>query len=82
MITIIINWYKTKKAEMAVKAAFYGAIATIVNNQQEIMEFIKNVYIALKDTPIDDLKDELIGKVSELAHEQAIKEHESEKETE
>ena len=71
-----------KRNEVKVKAMFYGTIASIMDNQEEItnaLELVKKLYIELKDVPIDELRREFISKIAELAHEQAVKEREAEK---
>ncbi len=65
---MLINWYKAKKAEIKVKAVFYGAIAGIIDNRSPIITMIQTLFTELKDVPAEELRSELIGKIAELAH--------------
>lgn len=58
-----------KHAEWKIKAMFYGTIATLIDNQKEIVELLQKMYIALKDVPADDLQKEFISKLAEIIHE-------------
>lgn len=62
---------KMKKNEWKVKAMFYGTIAQIMDNQNEIMDvlnLVKKLYEELKDVPAEDLQKEFIGKLAEIIH--------------
>ncbi len=65
---MIRNYIKAKKAELRVKAMFYGMVAEFIDNQSEIVSLIKNLTNALKDVPPDELRSELIGKMAEIIH--------------
>ena len=82
IMNIVKYWImkrKMKRDEVMVKAMLYGTIASIMNEQKDIIEFVQNMYMALKDVPMEDLRKELISNIAELAHEQAVKEREAEK---
>ena len=66
---LLINWYRAKKAEFKVKAMFYGTIAGIIDNRKPIIEMAQTLFTEIKDVPAEQLKDELIGKIAELVHE-------------
>lgn len=60
-----------KRNEWKVKAMFYGTIAQIMDNQDEIKDMInlvKKLYEELKDIPTEDLQKEFIGKLAEIIH--------------
>ncbi len=65
----MINFIRMKRAEWKIKAMFYGTIATLIDNQKEIVELLQKMYIALKDVPTDDLQKEFISKLAEIIHE-------------
>lgn len=65
---MIRNYIRTKKAEWKIKATVYGAIATFINNQKELMSMIQKLYIALKDVPAEELQEEFISKLAEVIH--------------
>lgn len=76
---IIKEYFKMKINEFKVKCAFYGLVAEFMDNQSGIIEMIQSLYESLKDTPKEDLQKEFVKHISELAHEQAVKEREAEK---
>lgn len=84
-MNIIKYWImkrKMKRDEVMVKAMFYGTVASIMENQNEIKEAIelaKKLMNELKSVPQEDLRKEFISKIAELAHEQVVKEREAEK---
>ena len=62
---------KMKKNEWKVKAMFYGTIAQIMDNQDEIKDMInlvKKLYEELKDVPTEDLQKEFVSKLAEIIH--------------
>ena len=67
----MITYFKMKRNEWKVKAMFYGTIAQIMDNQNEIKDMIdlaKKLYEELKDVPAEDLQKEFIGKLAEIIH--------------
>lgn len=74
----MIRYFMMKRNEWKVKAMFYGTIASVMDEQKDIIGFVQRLYIALKDVPMEDLRKELISNIAELAHEQAVKEREVE----
>ena len=67
----MITLFRMKKNEWKVKAMFYGTIAQIMDNQDEIKEMInlvKKLYEELKDVSAEDLQKEFIGKLAEIIH--------------
>lgn len=75
MITLI----KMKYKEWKLKLAFYSVVESVLNEQEDIIKTITNVYSSVKDTPAQELQDKLIAAIAELAHGQAVKEREAEK---
>lgn len=73
MIKYWIMKRKMKRDEVMVKAMFYGTIASLMENQSEIKEYLglaKKLFIELKDVPTDELRKEFIGKLAEIIHEE------------
>ncbi|MBD5463227.1 MAG: hypothetical protein HDR24_09265 [Lachnospiraceae bacterium] len=64
----MINFIRMKRNEWKVKAMFYAAIATLFDNQKEILEMLQKVYVSLKDVPAEELQKELIDKLAEIIH--------------
>lgn len=67
----MITYIKYKRNEWKVKAMFYGTIAQIMDNQDEIKDMInlvKKLYEELKDIPTEDLQKEFVSKLAEIIH--------------
>lgn len=75
---MIYKWFKVKKMKLELKHKFYTIITAVLSEQDEIMEFFKNVYLVTKDVPLNELQDKLISAIAEYAHEEAVKESQSE----
>ena len=83
MIRYWIMKRKMKRDEVMVKAMFYGTIASIIENQNEIkgyFDMLKKLLNELKDVPVDELRKEFIGKLAEIIHEEAQKQRENSEE--
>lgn len=66
----MINYIRMKINEWKVKAAFYGIIASVIDNQKELFELLPKMYVALKDVPVDELQNEFISKLAGIIHEE------------
>ena len=67
----MLKYITYKKNELKVKAMFYGTIAQIMDNQDEIkdiLDLIKRLYEELKDVPAEDLQKEFVSKLAEIIH--------------
>ena len=67
----MIEYITYKKNEWKVKAMFYGTIAQIMDNQDEIkdmLDLVKRLYEELKDVPTEDLQKEFISALAEIIH--------------
>ena len=65
---MIRNYIKMKKNEWRIKATVYGAIATLLDNQKELLSMLQKLYVALKDVPAEELQKEFIAKLAEIIH--------------
>ena len=63
-------YFKMKKNEWKVKAQFYGIAAAILNNQKDIISLVQRLYLALKDVPADELRNEIVSSLASLIHEE------------
>lgn len=66
----MLNFIKMKRNEWKIKAVVFGAVAALLDNQKNILELLQKLYIALKDIPADDLREEFISKLAEIIHAQ------------
>ena len=78
---MIKMYIEMKKKEILVKSRLYGMILTVANEQKDLINLIKNLYTELKDVPVENLQKEFVAKIAELAHDEAVKERETEKGT-
>lgn len=65
---MIKNYFIMKKNEWKFKGMAYGIIAALVDNQKDILDLIKKMYIALKDVPPEELQKEFVNKLAEIIH--------------
>ena len=77
---MIRNWFIMKKKEIALKLTLYTAIEKVIAEQKDIITLLSNLYMSLRDVPFDQLKDEFLGKLAEIIHEQAETERNKESE--
>lgn len=68
---MIRDWFIMKKKEIALKLTLYTVIETIITEQRDIITLLSGLYSSLKDVPYDQLKDEFLGKLAEIIHDQA-----------
>lgn len=65
----MITYFKMKIKEHRIKLALYSSIEEIMNEKSDIVTTVKNLYLVLKDTPVDELRDTFIEKLAEIIHE-------------
>lgn len=75
----MITFIKMKYKEWKLKLAFYSVVESVIKEQENIINTVTNLYESLKDTTGQELQDKLITTITELAHNQAVKEREAEK---
>lgn len=68
---MIKNWFIAKRAEIKVKMFFYTTISKVIEENEDILLMIKNIYESCKGLSGDDIRDEIVLKIAELVHEQA-----------
>lgn len=66
----MFTYLKMKKNEWKVKAFLYGTVAALLDNQKDVLELLRKMYIALKDVPADELQKEFITKLTEVIHDE------------
>lgn len=64
----MITYLKMKRNEWKIKAMVYGTIASIIDNQKEILMLLQKMYLSLKDVPAEKLQEEFISKLAEIIH--------------
>lgn len=66
----MINYIRMKKNEWKIKAAVYDTIAALIDNQKELLAMLQKMYVALKDIPAEELREEFISRLAETIHEE------------
>jgi hypothetical protein len=79
---MIKDWFIAKKAEIKVKTVFYGSIAKILEDREDVVRMAQETYASFKGLTGDEIRDKILDRIAELAHAQAVKERESEFNTE
>ena len=74
----MFTYFKMKKAELKVKAAFYGIIAKAIDEKSDVVTMVKSLYESCQGMTGDDLRDAVLYKVAELVHAQATEERKTE----
>ena len=77
---MIKAYIEMKKKEILVKSRLYGMILEIAHEKEDLIRVIKDLYEALKGVSVDKLRKEFVAKIAELAHAEAVKQRELEKE--
>jgi hypothetical protein len=68
---MVKNWFIMKKKEITLKITLYTAIEKVIAEQKDITTLLSNLFTVLKDVPLNELKDEFLGKLAEIIHDQA-----------
>lgn len=79
-MSMIKEYFRMKRMEIKMKSIFYDTILKLYDEKSNIIDLLKQLYATLKDVKPEDLQRELISCIAHLAHEQAVKEREAEKE--
>lgn len=72
---MIKQYLKMKKKEIQLKLTIYSYANDLLSDKENIIKVISNIYIALKDTPINELQDKLISEIASFIHEQSTEEN-------
>lgn len=65
---MIKNWIIMKKREIEVKTRLYGLVLDFIDEKENLIGLVKNLYTELKDVPMDELRSEFIKKLAEIIH--------------
>jgi hypothetical protein len=58
-----------KREEWKMKWKFYKAINSAIENYKDVYAMSKKMFDALKDVPVDKLREEFVSKLAEIIHE-------------
>lgn len=71
-------WFLMKKREIEFKLMFYTYGVKFMDEKEDIVKSVWNLYDVMKETPVTELREKFIHELANLAHEQAQKEKETE----
>ena len=74
---MVRKWFAMKKKEIEFKTKFYTFGIKFMDEKEEFMKTVWNVYESCKETSIPELRDKFIEELATLAHEEGMKERES-----
>ena len=57
-----------KLKEHKIKLALYSSIEKVMDEKSNIIETIQNLYLSIKDTPINELQEKFISALVEVVH--------------
>lgn len=67
----MFTYFKMKKNEWKIKNAIYNSILGFMENKKDIVNTAKKLFNSVKDMSAEDIKDEFIGKLAEIVHEES-----------
>lgn len=67
---MIRNYFRMKKNKWKIKSIIYSTVATLIDNQKEVLELLQKMYIVLKDVPAEELQKEFVTKLAEIIHDE------------
>lgn len=73
---IIVKWFKNKIMKIELEYALYSTITEFIKEKEGIVKLVSNLYVILKDVPVDELKKEFIRALAEIVHEENNKDKE------
>ena len=74
---MIKTWLEMKKKEILVKSKLYGMILSFADEQEDLVKLVRDLYMELKDVPMNELRKEFVGKLAEIIHNEAEKQRET-----
>ncbi|MCI8605177.1 MAG: hypothetical protein HFE79_13725 [Ruminiclostridium sp.] len=77
----MFTYFKMKKNEWKIRNAIYNSILGFMKNKQDIVNTAKKLFDSVKDMSGDEIRNEFIGKLAEIVHEES-KRQRNNKETE
>lgn len=66
------EYFRMKRMEIRLKKIMYESLVNLIESKKDMLTLIKNLYISLKDVPIEELRQEFIMKLAEIIHSENI----------
>lgn len=69
---MIKEFIEMKKKEIRVKTALYSAVDKFIVEKQDMVDLVMRIYETLKDTPTENLQQELISQIVNVIHKDEV----------
>lgn len=69
----MFTYFKMKKNEWKIRNAVYNSIIGFTENKNDIINTVKKLFDSVKDMSAEEIKDEFIGKLADIVHEESKK---------
>ena len=69
---MIKEFIEMKKKEIRVKTAFYSAVDKFIVEKQDMLDLVMRIYETLKNTPTENLQQELISQIVNVIHKDEV----------
>ena len=69
----MFTYFKMKKNEWKIRNTIYNSILSVMESKKDIVNTAKKLFDSVKDMSAEDLRDEFIGKLAEIIHEESEK---------
>lgn len=69
---MIKEFIEMKKKEIRVKTALYSAMDKFIVEKQDMLDLVMRIYETLKNTPTENLQQELISQIVNVIHKDEV----------
>lgn len=69
---MIKGFIEMKKKEIRVKTALYSAVDKFIVEKQDMLDLVMRIYETLKNTPTENLQQELISQIVNVIHKDEV----------
>ena len=69
---MIKEFIEMKKKEIRVKTALYPAVDKFIVEKQDMLDLVMRIYETLKNTPTENLQQELISQIVNVIHKDEV----------
>ena len=69
---MIKEFIEMKKKEIRVKTALYSAVDKFIVEKQDMLDLVMRIYETLKNTPTENLHQELISQIVNVIHKDEV----------
>lgn len=73
----MFTYFKMKKNEWKIRNAIYKGILSFIESKKDIVNTVKELFDSVKDMSAEDIRDEFIGRLAEIVHEESKKQRDN-----